>query len=119
MPRSVTSELSCEVAAFYSRRSEMASAVEQMMSSFNPEQLAAYQELKNAVEQANDSTCLRFLDGKAGRGKTFVMNCLITLFRSQGATVLVVGSTTLSIIHYDCGRTAYSTFGIPVVEVSV
>ena len=94
----------------------MAAAVQHTIASFNPEQLAVYHQLKATVENPND-TCLCFLDGKAGRGKTFLMNCLVTSLRAQGAIVLVVGSTALSIIHYDRGRTAYSTFGIPVVEV--
>jgi hypothetical protein len=94
----------------------MATAVEGMIDSFNPKQLAVYQQLRATVEQVNNA-CLCFLDGKAGRGKTFLMNCLVTSLRSQGAIVLVVGSTALSIIHYDHGRTTHSTFGIPVVEV--
>jgi predicted ATPase len=117
MPYSTTSELNYEVAAFQHHRAKMATTVERMISSFNPEQLAIYQQLRAAVEQQND-ICLCFLDGKAGRGKTFLMNCLVTSLRAQGAVVLVVGSTALSIIHYDRGRTAHSTFGIPVVEVS-
>ena len=64
----------------------MAAAVERMIGSFNPEQLAVYQQLKAAVEQANDA-CLCFLDGKAGRGKTFLMNSLVTLLCAQGAIV--------------------------------
>ena len=117
MPYSATTELSYEVAAFQSYSAEMAAAVEHIINGFNPEQLAVYYQLKAAVENPND-TCLCFLDGKAGRGKTFLMNCLVTSLRAQSAIVLVVGSTALSIIHYDHGRTAHSTFGIPVVEVS-
>jgi hypothetical protein len=116
MPYFATSELSYEVAAFQSHSAEMATAVEGMIDGFNPEQLAVYQQLRATVEQANNA-CLCFLDGKAGRGKTFLMNCLVTSLRSQGAIVLVASSTALSIIHYDHGRTAHSTFGIPVVEV--
>ena len=116
-PHSMASELSSEVSAFQPYSAEMARAVDCMVASFNPEQLAVYQQLRAAVEQPNNA-CLYFLDGKAGRGKTFVMNCLVTSFRAQGTIVLVVGSTALSIIHYDHGRTAHSTFGIPVVEVS-
>ena len=111
---SVALELSTKVAAFQPRSAEMATTVERIIRSFNPEQLATYQQLRAAVEQQND-TCLCFLDGKARRGKTFLMNCLVTSFRAQGYVVLVVGSTALSIIHYDRGRTAHSTFGIPSV----
>ena len=116
MPYSVASELSTEVAAFQPRSAEMTMAVACTVASFNPEQLAVYQRLRAAVEQP-DNACLYFLDGKAGRGKTFVMNCLVTSFRAQGGIALVVGSTALSIVHYDRGRTAHSTFGIPIVEV--
>ena len=94
----------------------MAAAVEHMMSGFNPEQLAVYQQLRAAIEQPNDA-CLCFLNGKARRRKTFLMNCLVTSLRAQSAIVLVVGSTALSIIYYNRGRTAHSTFGIPVIEV--
>ena len=116
MPYSATSELSYEVAAFQSHSAEMAAAVEHMISGFNPKQLAVYQQLRAAIEQLND-TYLCFLNGKARRRKTFLINCLVTSLRAQSAIVLVAGSTALSIIHYDRGRTAHSTFGIPVVEV--
>ena len=112
----MTSELSYEVAAFQSRSAEMTTVVECMIGSFNPEQLAVYQQLRTAVEQPNDA-CLCFLDSKAGRRKTFLMNCLVTSLYAQGAIVLVVGSTALSIIYYDRSRTAHSAFGILVVEV--
>jgi primosomal protein N' len=121
MPYSVASELSTEVAAFqpYSTKmtsTEMTNTVANMVASFNPEQPAVYQRLRAAVEQL-DNACLYFLDGKAGRGKTFVMNCLVASFRAQGGIALVVGSTALSIVHYEHSRTAHSTFGIPIVEV--
>jgi hypothetical protein len=116
MPYSATSELSSEISAFQSHSAEMAAAVEHMIDGFNPKQLAVYHQFKAAVENPDDA-CLYFLDGKARRGKTFLMNCLVTSLRAQGAIVLVVGSTALSIIHYACGWTAHSTFGIPVVEV--
>jgi hypothetical protein len=60
---------------------------------------------------------LHFVDGKAGRGKTFLMHCLVTQFRAEGSAVLVVGTTGLSIVHYNCGCTVHSAFGIPVKEV--
>ena len=114
---SIALELSTKVAAFQPRSAEMTMAVACTVASFNPEQLAVYQRLRAAVEQL-DNACLYFFDGKARRGKTFVMNCLVTSFRAQGGIALVVGSTALSIVHYDRGRTAHSTFGIPIVEVS-
>jgi predicted ATPase len=74
-------ELSSEVSAFQPYSAKMARAVDYMVASFNPEQLAMYQQLRAAMEQPNNA-CLYFLDGKAGRGKTFVMNCLVTSFHA-------------------------------------
>ena len=116
MPRLASSEVTNELAAFQSQATEMAQEVERMIASFNSEQQDAYQHLKDIIDKPyNSSLC--FLDGKAGRGKTFLANCLVTSVRAKGNIVLVAGSTALSIIHYDRGRTAHSTFGIPVVEV--
>ena len=85
-------------------------------STFNDEQAHVYQYFESML-QADDLPRLHFLDGKAGRGKTFLMNCLVTQFRAKGYVVLVVGSMALSVIHYDRGRTAHSAFGILVKEV--
>ena len=117
MPYAVALELSTEVAAFQPCKTEMTKAVAYIVASFNPEQLAVYQRLRAAVEQPNDA-CLCYLDGKAGRGKNFVMNCLVTSLRAQGAIVLVVGSTAMSIVHYDRGRTAHSV-GITAVVATL
>jgi chromosomal replication initiation ATPase DnaA len=64
-------------------------------------------------------TQLHFLDGKAGRGKTFLMHCLVTQFRAEGDAVLVVGTTGLGIVHYDHSRTTHSAFRIAIKEVSL
>ena len=63
------------------------------------------------------TTCF-FIEGKAGRGKSYTANVLVNRLRSEGHIVLVVGSTALSVTHYERGRTAHSAFGIPVTEVS-
>jgi ABC-type lipoprotein export system ATPase subunit len=105
-----------ELAAFQSQAVAMVHEVERMIATFNPEQRDVYQHLKDAIELPNNSP-IYFVDGKAGRGKTFLMNCLVMSLRAKGNIVLVAGSTALSIIHYERGRTAHSTFGIPVVEV--
>jgi len=42
---------------------------------------------------------------------------LINRLHSNEHIVLIVGSTALSIVQYERGRTAHSAFGIPVTEV--
>lgn len=59
-----------------------------------------------------------FLDGKPGRGKTFVVDAISDLLRSQSKIVLTCASSALAASNYERGRTAHSLFGIPVHDVS-
>jgi hypothetical protein len=124
MPTLRPSELDDELAAFCSSAVEMQEFVHKTRSQFNAEQVQVYAKLEAVVVQGRggmgaSAAQLHFLDGKAGRGKTFLMHCLVTQFRAEGDAVLVVGTTGLSIVHYDRGRTAHSAFGIPVKEVYI
>lgn len=60
-----------------------------------------------------------FIDGRAGRGKTFLICAICDHLRASGNIACVTGTTALSVIHYDRGRTAHSAFGIPVQESEV
>ena len=62
------------------------------------------------------NTCF-FIEGKAGRGKSYTASVLVNRLRSEGYIVPVVGSTALSVTQYERGRTAHSSFGIPVTTV--
>lgn len=122
MPTLRPSELDDELAAFCYSVAEMREFVRKTRAQFNTEQVQVYAKLEAVVVQGRSgmgvsAAQLYFLDGKAGRGKTFLMHCLVTQFRAESSPVLVVGTTGLSIIHYDRGRTAHSAFGIPVKEV--
>jgi hypothetical protein len=124
MPTLRPSELDDELAAFCCATAEMREFVCKTRAQFNAEQVQVYAELEAVVVQGKSragaavgTAQLHFVDGKAGRGKTFLMHCLVTQFRAEGDAVLVVGTTGLSIVHYDRGRTAHSAFGIPVKEV--
>lgn len=72
-------------------------------------------EIFHRVVHQDDAACF-FVDGRAGRGKTYLMGSICDRMRSNGDVVCVVGTTALSVIHYERGRTAHSTFGIPVQE---
>ena len=73
------------------------------------------------IEASHNTTSLKprvyFVDGPAGRGKTFLMNTIIQQLRGNKQVVVVVGTTALSVTLYDRGRTAHSMFGIPITEV--
>jgi hypothetical protein len=58
-----------------------------------------------------------FLEGKPGRGKTFVVNAICTALRAENHIALIVGSSALAATLYEGGRTAHNLFAIPVTEV--
>ena len=60
-----------------------------------------------------------FLEGKPGRGKTFVVDAICSQLRGQKFIVLVVGSSALAATLYEGGRTAHNLFQIPVLEACV
>jgi predicted ATPase len=80
----------------------------------NPDQTRIFDSILERVEDPNGA--LFFVDGRAGRGKTFLMSAICDRIRGDGGIVCVVGTTALSVIHYERGRTAHSAFGIPVQQ---
>jgi hypothetical protein len=57
------------------------------------------------------------LEGKAGRGKSYVVEALCMKLRAQGKVVLIAGSTALSVCSYPRGRTIHNLFKITVDTV--
>ncbi|PIA53073.1 hypothetical protein AQUCO_01000741v1 [Aquilegia coerulea] len=78
----------------------------------NAEQLHAYTEVTNSV--LNDSGKIFFLNGPAGTGKTFVYNTIADSLRSKGHIVIMVASSGIASLLLTGGRTAHSTFKIPL-----
>jgi hypothetical protein len=59
-----------------------------------------------------------FIEGRPGRGKTFMVNALSCMLHASGHIILIVGSSALCATAYPRGRTAHYMFGIPVTEES-
>lgn len=125
-----SNEVADEYALFEDRVDLLLEQSYQQRQLLNPEQLLAYQTILCSV-YSDDNICpihhretcrtgerVFFLDGKAGRGKTFVINTIVNHVRGHERIVLIAGSTALSVTLYEGGRTAHNLFGIPVSEVS-
>ena len=78
----------------------------------NDKQREAYVAITSSVFQ-NKGTIF-FLGGGAGTGKTFLYNTIATKCRSVGHTVITVASSGIASLLLVGGRTAHSTFCIPL-----
>jgi hypothetical protein len=77
-----------------------------------PEQLHAFNSILYAVD--NDEHAMFFLNGAGGTGKTYLYRTLCHKLRSQGKIVLCVASSGIAALLLPGGRTAHSTFRIPI-----
>lgn len=57
---------------------------------------------------------LYFIDAPGGTGKTFLLNLIIAYVRSRGDTVLATASSGIAATLLRDGRTAHSTFSLPL-----
>jgi len=119
-PGNITTDVEAEYLQFSGRRDELLQLSQRMISSMNPEQRKAYETVLHAIQDNNPSGSTAFyIDGMAGRGKSYVAATLINSLRAMGKVPVICGSTALSVTSYERGRTAHSTFGIPVTDVRI
>lgn len=111
------SELILDQEAFAQRHEDLFWQYSENEYKLLSEQQQAYFEIIEALYCNNPRETCFFLEGKAGRKKSFTASVIVDRMRSEGRTVVVVGSTALSVILYERGRTAHATFGILVIEV--
>ncbi|KAH8147851.1 uncharacterized protein LAJ45_07952 [Morchella importuna] len=121
--QNLTDEISIETLAFDHRSIELTEIAILSREQLLPQQMDAFDTIMNnidkiAIGEIPEHTCF-FLDGKAGRVKTYVVNTIVNYLRGQGDIVFITGSTALSVTLYERGRTAHSAFGILVVEVKL
>ena len=81
----------------------------------NPEQLHAFESIVDAVLNCNGRAF--FLSGPGGTGKMFVYKTVCHRLRSEGKIVLCVASSGIAALLLPGGRTAHSTFRIPIHEL--
>ena len=83
------------------------------------QQAEAYRDFTDLIQRSSSTARLNnccFLHGRAGCGKTFLLELLIAFVRSKRWVALVCATTALAALIYDGGTTAHSLFGIPVQD---
>ncbi|CAG8815129.1 20560_t:CDS:1, partial [Cetraspora pellucida] len=117
-----------EVIAEYQRHSDYvrySQLAEEFCSKMTPEQIAFHDEIIDYILWKPEAGPIpiskfpKFLDGKAGRGKTFLINAICHSIRAAKKIILPCGTTALAALLYEGGRTAHSLFRMPVEENNV
>ena len=109
-PDYVGNEVIAEIQRWSSHIPQFLSAVEEALVLFNVEQLRIFEIVWNAVQQ--DQPLCIFVDGKAGRGKTYLVNSLCSQVRGHGKIVLATATSAFAAQLYPGGRTTHSTFKV-------
>ncbi|KAI0675048.1 PIF1-like helicase-domain-containing protein [Trametes maxima] len=80
------------------------------VSKLNTEQYEIYTEIMDAVAQKRPLCA--FVDGKAGRGKTFLVNTICNKLRAAGHIVLPTATSAFAAQLYPGGKTTHSVFKV-------
>ena len=92
-------------------REQLAERVTTNVAQFNDSQRRVYDAVMGSVD--GDSKIF-FLHSAGGCGKTFVCNTIAAAVRAQGKIALCVASSGIASLLLEGGRTAHSTFHIPL-----
>ena len=97
---------------FNYNREELAQRVTTNVELFNHAQREVYNAVMDSIN--NNNPKLFFLHSAGGCGKTFVCNTIAAAVRAQGKIALCVASSGIASLLLEGGRTAHSTFHIPL-----
>jgi hypothetical protein len=103
-------EVMAEIQRWSSHIPQHLSAVQHALSVFTAEQQVIFDSICNAIELGQSLRL--FIDGKAGRGKTFLVNALCSQVRGHGGIVLAMATSGFAAQLYPGGRTTHSTFKV-------
>ena len=109
-PEYVGNEVIAEIQRWSPHIPQLLSTAEQALVLFNTEQLEIFEVVWNAVQHGHP-LCI-FIDGKAGRGKTYLVNSLCSQVRGHGKIVLATATSAFAAQLYPGGRTTHSTFKV-------
>ena len=103
-------ELEHEMGRWAAQSLQLARRSDDAFQKFNEEQRHVFNEIIFAV--TNHRPLLIFLDGKAGVGKTFLINAVCDKLRSENIIALLTATSAFAAQLYRGGRTTHSTFKV-------
>lgn len=105
-----SSEVTHELERWEPLRASLTTRAAEMSSNFNVEQRHIFDLILQAVHSGQPHVA--FIDGPAGRGKTFLVNTLCAQLRAEGRIVLATATSGYAAQLYPGGRTTHSTFKV-------
>ncbi|KAE8233648.1 hypothetical protein CF326_g1310 [Tilletia indica] len=100
---------------FANRAEDLRQSAARARLRFTDTQRRLYEELMGAVISPNENK-LHLIQGRAGRGKTFVVQAVIDQLRASERVLAVTGATGLAASAFARGATVHKMFYIPVVD---
>ena len=91
-------------------REELGRCTQHSMQLLTDEQQVIVNTVMHTVTMNNP--LFLFIDGKAGRGKTFLINVICDLLQSMGQIVLPTATSAFAAQLYSGGRTTHSAFKV-------
>ncbi|KIJ28702.1 hypothetical protein M422DRAFT_270005 [Sphaerobolus stellatus SS14] len=113
-PLQYTDEVLHEIRRWSAHTQQLANHVDSSYQSFTYEQKLIFHNFLHAIEHG--LPLYAFIDGKAGRGKTFLIDAIISYVQSVGKIVIVTATSAFAALLYPGVRTTYSTLKVPVQE---
>ena len=92
---------------------EQQQLAEKNVMMLNTDQLKVFETILDSI-RTNIKQTLFFVDGPGGSGKTFLYNTLLAHVRSKNKVAIAVASSGIAAELLSGGRTAHSTFKIPI-----
>ena len=111
---SYTREVEHEMERWNSDRPALAARANDAVRHLNAEQLQIYHAVTSAILEGRQ--LLAFVDGKGGRGKTFLLRAICDHIRSTGRLFLPAATSAFAAQNYDGGRTIHSAFKVCVLH---
>ncbi|KAL7284959.1 hypothetical protein ACG7TL_000048 [Trametes sanguinea] len=111
-PSIVSTEVQHELERWAPLRQQMQLSSETSFAALNAEQKLIADAILEAV--LNCKPFLAFIDGPAGRGKTFLINAIADYCRARNHIVITTATSAYAAQLYHGGRTTHSAFKVPV-----
>jgi hypothetical protein len=110
IPEEASTEVQHELEHWAPYIDNLMTSADQALTRFNHEQREIYELIMNAVQY--ELPLQLFIDGKAGRGKTFLLKAICDKLQALGKIILPTATSAFAAQMYAGGRTTHSAFKV-------